>query len=223
MRTILAIILLVFCFSHLSAQENEGIDPNYLEDQIFLSLTYNVLTNKPASISQNALSGGISIGFIKDIPLNAERNVGFGIGLGYAYNAYNQNLKISRDNQITFFEQAQDFNTNRIRMHALELPIEFRWRTSTLEKYKFWRIYGGLKLSYLFSVKTTFIDEFETKSTKNIPELNTFQYGLIMATGYSTWNIYIYYGLNSLLKGAEFNGDKLDITNFKMGLKFYML
>ena len=223
MRTIWAIIVLVFCFSNLSAQEDVGIDPNYLEDQVFLSLTYNILNNKPAPISQNALSGGISFGFIKDIPLNVERNIGFGIGLGYAYNSYVQNLKISRDNQITLFEQAQDFNTNRLRMHSLELPIEFRWRTSTLEKYKFWRIYGGLKLSYLFSVKTTFSDEFETKTTKNIPELNKFQYGLNIATGYSTWNVYVYYGLNSLFKGAEFNGEKLDLNNFKIGLKFYML
>ena len=223
MRTIWGIILLVFSLSNLSAQENAGIDPNYLEDQVFLSLTYNVLINKPAPISQNALSGGISIGFIKDIPLNAERNVGFGIGLGYAYNTYIQNLKISRDNQITLFEQVQDFNTNRLRMHSLELPIEFRWRTSTLQKYKFWRIYAGLKMSYMFSVKTKYSDEIETKFTKNIPELNTFQYGLIMATGYSTWNVYVYYGLNSLLKGAEFNGDKLDLNNFKIGLKFYML
>ena len=44
-----------------------------------------------------------------------------------------------------------------------------------------------------------------------------------MAAGYSTWNVYVYYGLNSLLKGAEFNGDKLDLNNFKIGLKFYML
>ena len=75
----------------------------------------------------------------------------------------------------------------------------------------------------LISVKTTFTDEFETKTTKNIPELNKLQCGLIMTAGYSTWNVTVYYGLNSLFKDAEFNGEKLDLNNFKIGLKFYML
>jgi len=223
MRIIGCVISLIFCFSNLSAQEVAVIDPNYLEDQIYLSLTYNILNNKPPSISQNGLSGGIAFGFIKDIPLNIERNVAFGIGLGYAYNAYNQNLKISRVDQHTLFEEAQEYKTNRLRMHSLELPIEFRWRNSSPEIYKFWRIYGGLKLSYLFLAKTTFKDELETITTKNIPELNKIQYGLTLATGYSTWNLYVYYGLNTLFKEAEFNGDTLDLNNFKIGLKFYML
>jgi hypothetical protein len=25
----------------------------------------------------------------------------------------------------------------------VEVPLEFRWRSSTFESYKFWRIYGG--------------------------------------------------------------------------------
>ncbi len=223
MRIIGCIIVVVCCFTNLSAQEDSFIDEKYLEDQLFLSMTYNILKNKPASISQNGLSGGITFGFIKDIPLNSERNVGFGLGLGYGYNAYLQNLKVSSENQNTLFEQAQNYDINRLRIHSLELPIEFRWRTSTPVKYKFWRIYGGVKLSYLFSVKTTYTDEIGTKSTRNISELNKLQYGFILAAGYGTWNLYVYYGLSSFFKDAEINGEKLDLSNFKIGLKFYML
>ncbi len=223
MRKYWILICLVYCFSNLFAQEEKTIDDNYLEDQIYLSLTYNILKNKPTGITQNGLSGGISVGFIKDIPLNKDRNFGLGIGLGYAYNAYIQNLKISRQNQITVFELAQNYKINRLRIHSVEIPFEIRWRNSTPEKYKFWRIYGGVKVSYLFSVKTLFSDDLETITTKNIPELNNFQYGLILASGYSTWNIYVYYGLNPLYKDVEFNGKNLDLNNFKIGLKFYIL
>ncbi len=216
-------ISVFFCFNGLFAQEESSSLSNYLEDQVYLALTYNVLVNKPEVITQNGLSGGISLGFIKDIPLNEERNFGFAIGLGYAYNAYIQNLKIARPSQTTIFEQAQNYKTNRLRNHSLEIPIEFRWRNSTPEKYKFWRIYGGIKVSYLFSAKSTYIDEIETITTKNIPELNKFQYGLILATGYSTWNLFVYYGLNPLFKNVEFNGKKLELNNFNIGLKFYML
>lgn len=217
------IICFLCCFTNLFAQEENNFDLNYLEDQVYLSLTYNILLNKPASITQNGLSGGISFGFIKDIPLNSERNFGIGIGLGYAYNAYIQNLKISIQNQTTIFEQAQNYKGNRIRIQSAEVPLEFRWRNSTSEKYKFWRIYGGVKVSYLFSVKSIYVDEIETITTKNIPELNKFQYGLILATGYSTWNVHVYYGLNPLFKNAKFDGKSLDLNNFNIGLKFYML
>lgn len=223
MRKIGYVICFICCSTNLSAQEVNTFDVNYLEDQVYLSLTYNILIKKPDSITQNGLSGGISFGFIKDIPLNSKRNFGLGIGLGYAYNAYIQNLKISIQNQTTIFEQAQNYNTNRIRIHSVEVPFEFRFRNSTPEKYRFWRIYGGVKVSYLFSVKTIYEDEIDTITTNNIPEFNRFQYGLILATGYSTWNVHVYYGLNPLFKDVEFNGKNLDINNFKIGLKFYML
>ena len=211
------------CFTNLLAQEDDNIDEKYLEDQVYLSLTYNILNHKPAAISQNGLSGGIAIGFIKDIPFNIERNFGLAVGLGYSYNAHIQNLKLSKQNQTTLFELAQNYKTNRLRMHSLDLPIEIRWRNSTPEKYKFWRIYGGVQLSYLFSINSKYVDEFEKATTKNIAEFNKIRYGLIMAAGFSTWNVYVYYGLNRFFKNVEFNGNPLELNDFKIGLKFYML
>ena len=101
----LLLIFLLFSFVKPQAQVNNDsiIDLKYLEDQLYISLTYTILGNKPATISQNGFSGGFSLGFIKDIPLNERRNVGFGVGVGYAYNVYVQNLKISRENQTTLF------------------------------------------------------------------------------------------------------------------------
>src|SRR4030065_599486 len=99
------LFFLLFSFVKPQAQviNDSIIDIKYLEDQLYISLAYNILGNKPATISQNGFSGGFSLGFIKDIPLNARRNIGFGVGVGYAYNVYVQNLKISRENQTTLF------------------------------------------------------------------------------------------------------------------------
>ncbi|MBK5208243.1 MAG: PorT family protein [Flavobacteriaceae bacterium] len=199
------------------------IDLKYLEDQLYLSLTYSILNNKPAAISQNGFSGGYSIGFIKDIPLNERRNVGLGIGAGYAYKVYVQNLKISRDNQTTIFDLAEDYKTNRLGINAIEMPIELRWRTSTPQKYSFWRVYGGVKFSYLVASKTKFEDADVLRTTRNIPELNRIQYGVILAVGYSTWNIYCYYGLSPLFKNATFEEKNLDLKDINIGLKFYIM
>jgi len=218
------IIIFFFLFNNLNAQVNKDtLDLRYLEDQIYLSLTYNILINKPSTIAQHGFSGGVSIGFIKDIPFNENRNFGLGIGLGYAYNSYIQNLKISRENQITVFEEAQDYNTNRFGISAVEIPIEIRWRNSTPQKYKFWRIYGGIKLAYVVSAKTIYKDAIENFSTKNISEFNKIQYGLTLATGFSTWNLYVYYGLNPIFKSVDFNDEKLGLKDFNVGLKFYIM
>lgn len=219
------LIFLLFSFVKPQAQVNNDsiIDLKYLEDQLYLSLTYTILANKPATISQNGFSGGFSLGFIKDIPLNERRNVGFGAGVGYAYNVYVQNLKISRENQTTLFELAEEYKTNRLGINSIEMPIEFRWRTSTPEKYGFWRVYGGVKFSYLVNSKTKFIDSDVTLTTKNIPEMNRIQYGATLATGYGNWNLYFYYGLSPLFKDAVFNGQDVDLKDIRIGLKFYIM
>ena len=225
MNKYLLILFFLFYAVKPQAQVNNDsiIDLKYLEDQLYLSLTYTILSNKPETISQNGFSGGFSMGFIKDIPLNEQRNLGLGIGVGYAYNVYVQNLKVSRENQTTLFELAEDYKTNRFGIKAIEMPFEFRWRTSTPEKYSFWRIYGGIKFAYLVTAKTKFTDSEVVLTTKNIPEFNRIQYGATLAAGYGNWNLYFYYGLSPLFKDALFNEKKIDLKDVNIGLKFYIM
>ncbi len=224
MNKFLIIAVFYFLFFKLEAQEKrDSIDIRYLEDQIYFSLTYNILIEKPSLIAQNGFSGGISIGFIKDLPINKKRTFGLGLGLGYNYDVYIQNLKITRENQSTLFGIAQDYKINRFRLSRIEIPIELRWRNSTPQKYKFFRVYTGVKFSYIVSSKTEFTDITETIITNNIPEFNKIQYGLTLAAGYGTWNLYIYYGLNPFFKDAQLNGENLNLKDLAIGLKFYIM
>ncbi len=224
MRKSLQLIFLLCFMVNVRAQENTAVnDPNYLEDQLYFSLTYNILKNKPPQITQNGFSGGVSFGFIKDLPINKERNFGFGLGLGFIYNVYIQNLKITEDIQGTVFSVAQDFKTNRFTTGSLEIPIEIRWRNSTPEKYKFWRVYGGFKLSYSLFSKSEFVASNQKEIAKNIAEYNKVQYGIILATGYNNWNLYMYYSLKSFFKESQLNSNNIDMGDFNVGLKFYIM
>jgi len=73
------------------------------------------------------------------------------------------------------------------------------------------------------AAKTKFVDSDVQITTKNIPEINKIQYGVILAAGYGNWNLYFYYSLSPLFKNAEFNEKELDIKDINVGLKFYML
>lgn len=223
MKNYIFLFFSLYSFVFYAQVENDSIDLKYLEDQIYLSLNYTILINKPSDISQNGFSGGLSIGFIKDIPFNKNRTYALGIGLGYSYSAYIQNLKISSDSSIINFDVATDYTTNNFKLHSIEMPLEFRWRNSTPEKYKFWRVYGGVKFAYLIYSSSKFDDDTYIYKTKNISKFTKFQYGLILSAGYSTWNINLYYGLNSILTNAKLNDENINLNDISIGLKFYIM
>ncbi len=164
-----SIFILVSCFAY--TQSKDSLATKYLEDQIYLGITSNILSNKPQNISPNGFSNGVFIGFIKDIPINKNRNFGFGLGLGYGRNTYFQDLKISEINNSTVFEPVDGaFDRNKFSLHSLEVPIELRWRTSTSQRYKFWRIYTGVKLGYIFASNAK-LKQDQTISVQNISEV----------------------------------------------------
>lgn len=221
MKKYLFLVIIVISGNIFAQKDNDSINKKYLEDQIYLSLTYNILYNKPQNLSQNGFSGSFAIGFIKDLPINSNRNIGFGLGVGYSYGVFIQNMKIlENSNEVQI---ATDYDVNRFRIHSIEVPIEFRWRTSTPTRYKFWRVYGGVKLAYNFAMSSKFSDDIEIVETKNIQELNKFQSGLFISAGYSTWNLYIYYGLTPLFDELQLNNENLNLKEINIGLKFYIM
>lgn len=212
------IIIFFIGIANLNAQvENDTIDTRYREDQIYVSFSYNLLNNKPDTDDNSLFSGGFSLGYILDLPLNERRNVGFGVGLGYAYNSYSSSFLFDPEEENKIYE------TTRFKTQLVEIPIEFRWRTSTASNFSFWRIYGGVKVSYLFKSKTKFNFEDESITLKNLSQLEKFQYGLILSAGYGSWNIFAYYGLNPLFNDIIIDNKQLDLKDFSLGLKFYIL
>ena len=79
------------------AESEVALDSLYREDQIYIGVTYNTFIQAPESLSQTNFSPGFKVGFIRDFPINSKRNIAIGLGVGYALNAYVQNLKISAD------------------------------------------------------------------------------------------------------------------------------
>ncbi len=221
----LALLFISCCYSQEIESDSISIsiDEKYLEDQIYVAFTYNVLGNKPSGINQNGLSGGFGLGFIKDLPFNKERNFGVGIGVGYSLNIYIQNLKITKTNGVVNFEKAQNYFVNKITKQSIDVPFEIRWRTSDPVTYKFWRVYAGMTFSYVFDLSTKFRDENGTLRTTNIDEVEQFQYGIKFAAGRGTWNLYVYYALSNMFSNATYNQEPVDMYDVNIGLKFYIM
>ncbi len=230
MRYLFFIMYCFFAIAQGIAQEEaiKEIDSLYKEDQFYAAITYNLLGNGADNIDQSGFSLGFHLGFIKDMPINKKRNVAIGIGLGYSANSYNQDLFINQDETgnftYTFLENSETYSKNKFSTHLIEIPLEFRWRTSTPTEYNFWRIYAGIKFGYTLINSSKYEGDLgRIKYTSN-NDFNRFQYGLTLSAGYNTWNIHLYYGLNPILsEDAEISGKHLDFNAVKIGLMFYIL
>ena len=230
MNRILVILFFLFNLTWCYAQEPiaKEVDSLYKEDQFYAGITYNLIGKIPDKLSQSGFSLGFQFGFIKDMPLNKARNLAIGIGLGYSANSFNQNLLINKDTAGNFtysiLEDNSTYTKNKFSSHLIELPIEFRWRTSTPTEYNFWRIYTGFKLGYVIANTSKYNGDLGTIKHSNIDDFNNFQYGITLSAGYNTWNLYLYYALNSIFsKEAQLNSNEIDLNAVKIGLIFYIL
>ena len=207
----------------------EVIDSLYREDQVYFSFTYNIVNGKPSGIESSQFSGGFHTGVIRDFPLNQRRNVALGLGLGWSIDTYGHNLYIGEpaEGEGTYFAVLDrnriDFDTNRFTTQSIDVPIQFRWRTSTPESYKFWRIYAGLRPAYVYYFQSKFQQDGNTYKESNITELERLRLGATFTFGYNTFNFSFYYSLNSFFKDAMINNEELELRTFQVGLTFYLL
>lgn len=205
----------------------DALDSLYREDQFYLNITYNALQKQPAGVTQNKLSTGLGLGFLRDMPINKSRTVSIAAGLGYSLAIYNHNLGISETNGLNTYEVLgvnETFTKNKMSFHQVDVPLEFRWRNSTPESHVFWRVYSGLKLSYLFYDEYKSVSSNGTIKLSNNKDLNQIQYGVYLTVGWNTWNFYAYYGLNPLLKStAKIDNQPILMNTTNFGLMFYIL
>lgn len=234
MKVILTLFLSFFCATTIWSQEvvndtTKILDHKYREDQFYFAITYNLLGEKPNNVSQTGFSSGFHFGYIRDFPLNERRNLGLGLGLGASINSYNHNIFISENSSgeieyINLSDSDIEYTKNKFSTYLVEMPLELRWRTSTAEEYKFWRIYAGFKVGYLVASSTKFKGEMGKIKNNNIKDFNDFQYGITFSSGYNTWNFHLYYSLNSILsKDAKVDNQSIDMFAIKFGLIFYIL
>jgi len=210
------IISFFFVLQNTLGQDSLLVGKKYFEDQLYIGVTSNTIVSKPDALQQTGLSTGLQLGFIKDIPLHLKGNISIGVGVGYAINRYKQNLKIPNFTLLDLLST----ETNSFSLQAIELPISFRYRTSSAILKPFFRVYIGGKLSYVFASSSAFIYE----RTSPIPYLNKWQYGPEISLGYGNLNVTAYLGQTAIFKTLP-QTEQIDIQRireFRIGLQFFI-
>ena len=191
----------------------------YFEDQFYLGLAYNSLGGKVENFKENKFSYSVNYGFIKDIPISKNGKFAFGIGMGLGHNSLNNNLKFNNSN-FQFAQNVGSIKINRYNFTEFQIPFEIRWRNSTVNDYKFWRIYSGLRYSRVINSKYIFEDNTSNGEIDNLP-IDKDQLGLTLNIGFNTWNISLYQSINSFFT-QDINSDINDLKQFRLGFIFYI-
>ena len=210
-----------FVFSQQETKKE--IDSLYREDQMYVTLSLNLVQNRPSGFSQHSLSSGISFGFLRDMPINKNRTWAIAPGLGYSYNNLKNNIKVDNSTPETSYTIDNSFDKNKLVLHQIELPLEIRWRNSTFDSHKFWRIYTGFKVTYLFASKSEYKSTTESITVRNNADLSKIKYGAYLSVGNNTGNVYAYYALSPIFKDVKIDNRDLNLSSFNIGLVFYIL
>ena len=206
-----------FCYAQIDSLK---IGDKYLEDQLYLGVSYDLMLNQPKGTPSTSFSYSLSVGYIRDFPLNKRGNFALGAGLGYGFNSFNHGIQVVDENTIQI---GNDVSSNKLRLHNLEIPVQIRWRTSDAVTYSFWRVYAGVKMTYNFSNNFSYNLNNNAFQFSNIPIYNRFQTGLDLSVGYGTFNFYMYYGLTPVYKDVMINNESVNSNIIKLGLIFYIL
>jgi hypothetical protein len=149
--------------------------------------------------------------------------------VGVAFNVYGNLLFIGEaPNEQTIFtvldDQNVDFTRNNFSTSTIEVPIEFRWRSSTAEVYKFWRIYAGFRVGYAYWYKSSFKQPGNNVVQTDIPEFQKLRLGTSLTLGYDSFNFIASYSLNPFFKDATTtDGQEVNFRHLQVGMVFYIL
>ncbi|MFL2633453.1 MAG: hypothetical protein ACJ0OM_00525 [Candidatus Marisimplicoccus sp.] len=213
--------LLLFVQSSLS--QSDKLEDFYREDQFYFGSSYFIQTEPLEDFKQNGFSGNFQFGFIRDFPVNYSSTNAVGIGIGFERNFFTSNIQPSEiEDNIDYRIVVSRFleSKNKISFSSIVLPIEYRWRKSSINEYKFWRIYSGLKLKKNFPLYSNPSYGSEIK----IDEIEDWTTSIYINAGYNTWNISLEYDLNPIIKNKKTtDNNNLNISFFRLGLVFYLL
>ena len=199
-----------------SLKKGQIVDLKYREDQFYLGVTHTLMQDRPEGYTASSVSPGIFLGFLRDMPINKRRTHAIAPGFGYGYNKYNGSLKLLGIDEVV------EERKHNLTMHKVEFPLELRWRSSTPESHKFWRVYLGVKASYVFQSKVSDVSNLATSSFTGV-DTNKWLYDMYISAGFNTWNFYASYGFTELYKSSMSASQKANFKTISLGLVFYIL
>lgn len=216
-------ILLLFLFLSFLTVKSQYIPVN--GEWLHFSYSKLTLLNAPEKLEQKWNSQGWQLMFMRESRLGLRSHFAFAYGLGFSTHYWHTNLNISLtpNGELNYSYLTQDtaYNRNRFSANYIDVPIEFRYRSKNSNKGRYFRLYLGGLVGYKINSFSQFVkNDFNIKYYK-ISDLAAWHYGVFVRTGYWLFNVYAYYGLNTVfadLKTENAPQGLGEMHSFSLGL-----
>ena len=206
---IFSLVYFLFNFSIVTAQEETLSTPALKspiplapgnDDRLIIDITLDNFAESPASMEVNTFkSRGVNMKLMKDKLIS---NPSFSIGYGLAFGSQNfdtDRLIIVDDTagrtHFVPIDPNIDVNKNKLSVNYLDLPIELRFRSKTINKDNKFKISAGFKIGILLQSHIKYDDDDGKVKYYRIKNLNKYRYGLEGRIGYGIWGLNAYYSL----------------------------
>jgi hypothetical protein len=155
-------------------------------DRLILEVSHTGWLNVPKGITMNWKSMGFNVALMFDKSIGRS-NFSVGYGIGFFNHNFHSNAdfvyrydSLQKHNITDIIPKTNNYTVNRFSQRIVEVPLEIRFRTKTISKFK---IMLGGKIGYVFSdFRKVFDDKghFKFYDTKN---MNYLRYGVVARIG----------------------------------------
>jgi len=173
----------------VAEKESEFDMKNYKgepSDRLILEINHTGWLNPPKGITMNWKSVGFNVALMFDKAIGRSNfSVGYGIGF-FSHNFHSNADFVNRYDSLKKYTvtdivpKTNNYTINRFAQKIVEVPLEIRFRTKTISKFK---IMLGGKVGYVFSdFRKVFDDKGHLKYYDN-KNMNYLRYGVVARIG----------------------------------------
>lgn len=225
MKRLTLILFAAFISFNSLAQERTrtpiGGRPDVKGD-LFVDFGFNTLNNRPEDLSIRFFASRV-FNIYYQRPINIGENTGLtfnpGIGLGLEKLAFSDNQMLIPNPEIgpnssqlapisEVYGENISIGTNTTAVNYIDIPIEFRYHLNKNDYSKGFRFAVGGKIGLLYDSHTKVsyddaVDHSRMVKDKQQYGLNPIRYGVYTRIGFAGFNVWSYYGLNTVWKSGQ--------------------
>jgi hypothetical protein len=224
----LTLILFAILFStQIFAQAPErsrtpiGGRPDVTGD-LFVDFGFNVLNNRPTDLNTRFLASRVFNVYYQR-PVHIGENTGLtfnpGIGLGLEKLSFQGNQMLVNDpergpnssNLVSIqsvYGENIEINSHTTAVNYIDIPLELRYHLNKTDYSKGFRFAVGGKIGFLYDAHSKVSYEDADGLSRKVKDKQNFgfspiRYGVYTRIGFSGFNVWSYYGLNSVWRSGQ--------------------
>lgn len=180
-------------------------------ENLHFTLGHNTLLNAPDQLVNNWRSMQWQLQILNETFFGRKSHWSFGYGLGFTGAFWHTNLDVqtfpgNRVNEFSFLPTDSTYKSNRLSGQYIDVPLEIRYRSASNNKGQYYRFYFGGFIGTRVASFSHFRSEGYSVKQSDIAEMNRWQYGVFLRTGWYVYNLYVQYNLNPVFNNNPASG-----------------